>query len=529
MSYEGYRAHRRLLTLLDVGTVVSGGGGGTPILPILDGLGVWYKADQGTLGLNAAQFATANSEYLSIANNPALMFGNIAWTVGGWVYLDAGGIMVIIAQSQTQAVMDWQVYYHTTVGQLIANTYAGGSYPQAIIGGVTAGAWHFIVMSFDPAVGTGALSLQVDNGAINTNSAAGPMTNFPTGGVTLGCNGYDAPAYSLSGRMQHWFLFARALDTAERNFLWNGGNGRGYEDLPSTFRTNLRAWWPLDELSGPRRDLAGGNTLTDNNTVTSNTGKVYSQAGGDGAIIHKWLDSSLHHYDLGGASVTATPTLQINELNGKPVARFDGVDDYMEAFTNPLGSDLCGPQAQTVFVVQRQTSTDGASTTYNWDPTGAGTNILSTHLAYADNVLYYDTGDAVADTGRLRANRPLGWVDTWHIVEMVRDGGTTNSAYIIDGNPITAYLKQPTGTFNGAVTGVFRLGEHASLGPHIFQGDIAELIMFNRTLSTTERTQVRDYLKSRWGIAQNKLLTTSGAYGYVLIKASDPHGRLAIN
>lgn len=43
--------------------------------------------------------------------------------------------------------------------------------------------------------------------------------------------------------------------------------------VPYQLRRNLSAFWPLSESSGTRRDLSGNAlTLTDNNTVTGNTG-----------------------------------------------------------------------------------------------------------------------------------------------------------------------------------------------------------------------------------------------------------------
>lgn len=46
----------------------------------------------------------------------------------------------------------------------------------------------------------------------------------------------------------------------------------------SDLYTKLVAFWKLDEASGNRADSVGANTLTDTNTVTSNTGLVYANA-----------------------------------------------------------------------------------------------------------------------------------------------------------------------------------------------------------------------------------------------------------
>ena len=42
--------------------------------------------------------------------------------------------------------------------------------------------------------------------------------------------------------------------------------------FPVRLRRGLVAYWPLDEVSGTRRDVVGSNTLTDNNTVTQADG-----------------------------------------------------------------------------------------------------------------------------------------------------------------------------------------------------------------------------------------------------------------
>lgn len=56
------------------------------------------------------------------------------------------------------------------------------------------------------------------------------------------------------------------------------GAGGAASVTPSPLLTDLVAYWKMDEASGNRADSVGGFTLTDNNTVTSNTGKVGTAA-----------------------------------------------------------------------------------------------------------------------------------------------------------------------------------------------------------------------------------------------------------
>jgi hypothetical protein len=61
----------------------------------------------------------------------------------------------------------------------------------------------------------------------------------------------------------------------------NGHHGRGIGALiasGSTLLNDLVSWWDLDETSGPRADSVGSNDLTDNNTVTYESGKIGNAA-----------------------------------------------------------------------------------------------------------------------------------------------------------------------------------------------------------------------------------------------------------
>jgi len=502
---------RKLLTLLDVGLIAGGGGPiEPPYPPILDGVGVWYRADQGAYTSTSALFNGSNS--LSIPINPTLATGSTDFTWGGWMMFNSNPIAGVMNTPV------WRIY---SDGTGIRATVTGSAYVEAYSPAMANGTWYFIVAGYVARSG-GQVYVLANNtiGGAGVGGGVGPATPQTTGNLDMGAG--------FNGRFQGWFQWNRELTVAERTFLYNAGVGRRFDELDATIKTGLQGWWPMNELSGPRRDLSGNNnTLTDSGSVASAAGKYYEQAGSDNSPIAIWDDSGPNDFDLNQGVVGNQPVLQWDERNGKPVVRFDGVDDYMQTGLIP-GSALSGATAQTVFIVQRQSLTDAASTTYNWDPDTSGANMLGAHLKYSDNVLYYDTGSAVG-TGRLKAIAPEPWQGTWHVIEMVRDGSTTNSSFTIEGNPISAYTAQPTSPFNPAPSAVLRIAEHAiPAGTNIFQGDIAEFIMFNRTLTIPERTIVRNYLQNKWGISSNKLITSGTNYGYLHIN-STTNDRLAVN
>lgn len=69
-------------------------------------------------------------------------------------------------------------------------------------------------------------------------------------------------------------------------------------------RQGLVSYWPLDEVSGTRRDAFGTNHLTDNNTVT--------QADGPSLYLPKAADFELDNSE--SLSITSNSTIQVGDI-----------------------------------------------------------------------------------------------------------------------------------------------------------------------------------------------------------------------
>lgn len=75
----------------------------------------------------------------------------------------------------------------------------------------------------------------------------------------------------------------------------------------------------------------------------------------DGNSVSNWPDSSGKGYNAANAGALC-PTFRTGVLNGKPVVRFDGIDDYLWNNTfSPGGNDV------SVFVVVRTNGAYGGS------------------------------------------------------------------------------------------------------------------------------------------------------------------------
>jgi hypothetical protein len=192
--------------------------------------------------------------------------------------------------------------------------------------------------------------------------------------------------------------------------------------------------------------------------------------------VHTWLDYGSGKYDLQVAGntnqVTARPLLKLNGPAGKPVLNFDGVDDNL---ANYFDYDM----PNTVFYVGRYTGT------------GSQQRILSS-------------------PGR---NWLLGtWnngMDCAHFDIWLNGCGSANSNWRIYASSqmyldhkFYSYMQQ-IGSTTANVNGPYGLSLGGWVKTELSASEIAELIVYNRVLSDSERTQVMMYLNQRYGIYAN--------------------------
>ena len=497
---------RRLLTLFDAATTT------TPTLPVTDGLGAWYKADAGIrYPALAANFNSAGVVY-SFADTPSLKLnsGTGKWTIGCWVNIpNVSPTQVLFVKRNSPTVLEYQL--HVGGGIAYATVYNGTAYTQAATP-ITAGVWHLLIATFDPAVGGGTLTIQIaPNAPVATGGAGTPLntaTEFRLGGE-------EAGTAFMVGRMQNAFAFGRVLSAAEVGFLYNGGAGRDYSELDAAFKTELRAWWKLGEASGSRLDSSTfGNTLLLAGTVP--TGEGLTPTPTVGSSVHTWLDSGPNDLDVTQVTAANRPTFIAQAFNGKPALRFDGGDNLSRMV---LGSLLAGTNAATVYIVLFDNNA-GNNNAFMWADSPA-TNQLSAYLTYSGGRLWA-TGSPV--TARVTASIPAGWRYSWHLTEMWRSGATgevVTEGSSLESGGLADDLEQ------GVVAPLY-IGTDAAVASLI--GDIAELIFYNRALTPAERLSVHGYLMSKYGFAENRILDETAAGSYLLLEDGNlsGNGRLAM-
>jgi hypothetical protein len=246
----------------------------------------------------AARFVRASSQRLSIADNAALSMGTgVSCSIGCFGYLDnltneqaflgkfdttgnQRGYVLRYRSASTEFRVDWSPDGTSATQKTISSLVAPA-----------AGQWYHLLFVYDATAAAASFYLNnvlqgtlAETVGVFDNTAAFIIGAYLTGTFA-----------NLDGRVARAGVWKRVLTAAERAEYYNDGRGKRYVNLSPGLASGLVGWWDLTEYSGDRADGAGantltatgtplvaggpfGNTLTDANTVTANTGKVGTAA-----------------------------------------------------------------------------------------------------------------------------------------------------------------------------------------------------------------------------------------------------------
>lgn len=230
--------------------------------------------------------------------------------------------------------------------------------------------------------------------------------------------------------------------------------------------------------------------------LDATTGLFDATSGGsavttDGSAVARWEDQSGNSRHITQATLASRPILKTAIKNGKNIIRFDGTNDILRrsgAFVHAQG-------AATIFVVVSANS--GTSDRLMNEGRTANTNSLYmpiiSNLATDFSVLYR------LDNGTIPLNNvSFGTAFNGAGFKLVcaLDSGTNFAGFI---NKVTTNNQNYT---RGTVTlDTFSIGGWATtIERDFFPGDVAEVVIYNTALGTSDRQSVENYLYSKWGL-----------------------------
>ena len=240
-----------------------------------------------------------------------------------------------------------------------------------------------------------------------------------------------------------------------------------------------------------------------------------------------WNDQSGRGNNAASPEEAAAPILTANALNAKPAIHFDGSDDYLDIPTAP-SIELVG-DVSSFFVVEFD---DFANYRAVWAKTLA--NIPS-------STDYYVTPEGIPRAYRGSGNvSDIGSVDS---TVRPRVGNYYILGFQMEGTTLTHYLNDRASGAGEITATLVDSGTPLKIGSRddLFtkmKGHIAELLIFDRSLSSQERGSAVGYLQTKYGITNqpptialtapaNQSTVTAPTKVTVTANASDPDGTIS--
>lgn len=223
---------------------------------------------------------------------------------------------------------------------------------------------------------------------------------------------------------------------------------------------------------------------------TSSTESFIASEAVDGSTVSIWYDinpQTTVKNNITQSTTANKPKYYENVFGGIPSVRFDGVNDGVNGdylsfdFSNLSNTNF------TIFVVDKKV---GINNNYSMFFSGSGSLILG--YVGANNILFSSPGGDIYYTGDTTPGR-VSKIHTFLL------SSTTGKKYWLNGgkNPDSSNSSQKTLVSSSSTNNA--IGSYKTAYP--YGGDIAEVIMFNRDLTTEERQSIEDYLSKKYSIA----------------------------
>lgn len=213
-----------------------------------------------------------------------------------------------------------------------------------------------------------------------------------------------------------------------------------------------------------------------------------TRSGSEPGPVARWLDLSSRAQPVTQSDPSRQPNMVPAALNGNPVVRFDGAQFLDGPATLPEGCATL-----TMAAVWRSLNTQGGAAVCEQAAAGPGrrASLLTVNDRYGFNGERNDQHDLLGFRAGLWNLSVLtldnnGLVRLWH-----NDAHGGNGAC----GPIRRDI-QNTGAE------LLRVGAKAATGGECLRGEIAEVLIYDRTLAFAEVQTVNEYLSAKWGVGK---------------------------
>lgn len=234
----------------------------------------------------------------------------------------------------------------------------------------------------------------------------------------------------------------------------------------------------------------------------------------NGAAVSQWADQSGNNNNVSQPVAGSQPIYQSNILNGHPVVRFDGVSQYLSGATTPG----LMPTTATVIAVYRPLSVLSHSQriiSQPHNPAYAQPAVSWSLSAGSPNNTIPKAQFAVAST---KYETPAGGSTPLVVANMLVStcDGSAHRFYL---NGALVGSTTVAGGIAYAAPQSFYVG--TDLGGESLNGDVAEVLVYNRVLTDGERKNVELYMGDKYGIVTAPTLPSFSTNGLKLWLRAD--------
>lgn len=198
----------------------------------------------------------------------------------------------------------------------------------------------------------------------------------------------------------------------------------------------------------------------------------------DGDAISTWTDRSGRGNNATSTS-TQRPTFKTNIVNGKPIARFDGVDDR---FVLPSFASLTAGEIFLVIKCRLDPNVDGKTGIWSMN---ANSGVSLSHFPFTDGNIYESWGSTVRKT----VGNPTPSLASWRVYNVF--SASNDYGVNLDNSSLFTTATNTVGfsatEYIGVSTGV--------PGTQWLDGDVAAVAMYDNKLASDDRTLVYNYFK----------------------------------
>lgn len=255
-------------------------------------------------------------------------------------------------------------------------------------------------------------------------------------------------------------------------------------------------------------------------TISYSTGSVQQANNGDG--ISQWLDKSGNGNHAAMAYGTA-PTRQDNQINSKTIVRFNN-----GALLSALTTALTNKRELTVFAVIKPNMTTSSSdgrivsgmTSTGTNDTTAGNSLIPLYRFSSGNGF---SSQYTGSSNTYRTDYTCGSAcngSPYMFVSRFNINGSNTIDSILKGNGAQVATKtnlSPSGSpytfgldqfyYGGRRSGTMAAGS----GTNYFNGDFAEVVIYDTALECRQVEALEEYFRAKWNIAATQWATTCPA------------------